>query len=469
MTTVSPPKNMRTFTTIWIGQLISLFGSGLTSFALGVWIYQQTGRATPFALTVLFGSLPAVLLGPLTGSLADRWNRKKLMLLADTGNALLTLGALLLLSGNHLEIWNIYLIALLGSVFSAFQEPAFAASVVMLVPKKDLQRANGMAQMSNALGNLVPPLLAGLLFGLIGLKGIILIDFVTYFAALGTLILAVIPQPEQTDKNEKHNVMQDARLGWRYLRTNSGLLGMMFYFAWVNFMANFAMVLQGPMVLSTFSSVTLGSIQTAGGLGMLIGSILLSIWGGPKRKIPGIIGFIALSGLGLGFTGLRADPFLIGAGMFAFLFFIPLASGASQAIFQTKVPADLQGRVFAMRSMISRSIMPLAFLSAGPLADMVFEPLMQTGGPMSDTIIGQILGVGAGRGIGLIFVLGSLGLLAASLLAYLNPRIRNIESEIPDALPDQNTGITAGKNIETVELQAKAGQPGEKIPLPVTE
>ena len=187
MSEIKEPQNMRSFFTIWVGQLISILGSGLTSFALGVWIFQQTGKATPFAITVLFGSLPAVLLGPVAGSVADRFNRKKVMLLADTGNALITLAGYFLFLSGQLEIWNIYVIALVGSVFSAFQEPAFSASVVMIVPKKDLTRANGLSQMSGALGNLVPPLMAGLLFGIIGLEGIFLIDFITYFAALGPL------------------------------------------------------------------------------------------------------------------------------------------------------------------------------------------------------------------------------------------------------------------------------------------
>ena len=215
MTVRKEPQNMRTFVTIWIGQLVSIVGSGLSSFALGVWIFQQTGKATPFALAVLFGNLPAVLLAPLVGSLADRFNRKKIMLLADTGDALVTLTAFLLLISGHLQIWNIYLIVIVGSICGAFQEPAFNASVVMLVPKKDLQRANGLSQSSIALGNLVPPLLDGLLFVLIGLRFIFLIDFISYFAALGTLIIARIPQPERIEPQEKVSQCREARAGWR--------------------------------------------------------------------------------------------------------------------------------------------------------------------------------------------------------------------------------------------------------------
>ncbi len=435
MTTAIVPKNMRTFSTIWIGQLISLLGSGLTGFALGVWIYQQTGKATPFAITVLFANLPQVLLGPIVGSVADRYDRKKIMLIADTGNALVTLLALILLFTNSLQIWNIFLIVLVGSVFGAFQEPAFAASVVMLVPKKDLQRANGMAQMSNALGNLISPLLGGVLFGLIGLKGIILIDFITYFAALFTLLISKIPMPVISEALKNSGGWKEAMAGWHYLRTHGGLLGLVIFFAGINFMLNFATVLTSPMVLATFSPEVLGTIMTVSGLGMFLGSVLLSAWGGPKKnKIKSIIGFAVLTTIGLGIAGLRASPYFIGAGFFLLLFFVPLVSGTSQAIFQTKVPLDLQGRVYAMRSMISRSIMPLAFLTAGPLADYIFEPLMAEGGALANSWIARIIGVGPGRGIGLLFLISAIGGMITIAIVWGNKKVRRVETDIPDVI-----------------------------------
>ncbi len=433
MTIAETPKNMRTFTTIWIGQLISLLGSGLTGFALGVWIYSQTGKATPFAMTVLFSSLPPVLLGPWVGSIADRYSRKKIILLADSGAALVTLAALILLMSGNLKIWNIYLIALAGSTFGAFQEPAFSASVVMLVPKKDLQRANGMAQMSNALGNLISPILGGLLFGLIGLKGVILIDFITYFAALFTMLFSVIPQPSVPEAVEKESSWKNAMAGWRFLRVHSGLLGLVLFFAVVNFMLNFATVLTGPLVLSTSSSQVLGIVYAVSGLGMLAGSLVLSLWGGPKRnKIRFILSLIFLNSIGLGIIGLSSNPILISIGFFIMLFFVPIVSGTNQSIFQVKIPPDLQGRVYAMMSMISRSIMPIAFLTAGPLADYVFEPLMLPGGWLANSFIAGLIGSGPGRGIGLLFLICMLGEMIAIVVVWGNHKIRNIENDIPD-------------------------------------
>ncbi len=458
MTIVETPKNMRTFTTIWIGQLISLLGSGLTSFALGVWIYSQTGKATPFAITVLFGSLPPILLAPLVGSVADRFSRKKIILLADTGAALITLAAFWLYTNGQLQIWNIYLIALLGSTFSAFQEPAFAASIVMLVPKKDLQRANGMANMASALGGLISPILGGLLVAIIGLDGIMMIDFITYFAALFTMLFSHLPMPIRSEDEQTGGGWKTAMAGWHYLRVHSGLLKLIIFFAVVNFMLNFASVLTGPLVLSTASSEALGMVYSIGSLGMLLGSILLSSWGGPKRnKIRTILIFTILNGLGLGLTGIHSSPIVIAIGFFVMLFFVPLVSGTSQAIFQLLVPPDLQGRVFAMRSMISRSIMPLAFLTAGPLADRVFEPLMQVNGALGRSWIANLIGAGAGRGIGLLFLLCMLGELAAIAWAWSNKSLRALDF---DGLPQ----VTVGEELVTSLAHASLLRDGQQSP-----
>lgn len=432
---IAAPRNMKTFLIIWLGQLISMLGSGLTSFALGVWIYDQTKQATPFAITVFLGNLPRILLSPLAGSLADRWNRRWLMILSDSANALATLAVLALNATVGLQVWHIYLIAFFGSVFSAFQEPAYMASVTMIVPKDQLARASGLAQMGQALEMLVAPFIAGLLFGLIGLNGIVTIDFVTFFFAIGALMLVRIPQPPAPEvvKGAGGQVWQDAVFGWKYLRARAGLFGLLWYYALVNFLLNFASVLLLPLILSFSNSAGLGAAQMIAALGMLAGSIVLSAWGGPKkRRIPSVIGFIILAAVGLGWVGLRPHLFFPAAGMFTMLFNIPIASGISQAVFQSKIAANVQGRVFAIRSMISRSMMPLATLSAGPLADWIFEPLMRPGGALEKSALAGLIGAGEGRGIGLMFLISGITLVVASVLAWANPRIRLVEDELPD-------------------------------------
>lgn len=436
---VSAPKDMRAFIIIWVGQLISLVGSGLTSFALGVWIFDQTGQATPFALVAFLSSVPRILLSPLAGPLVDRWDRRKVMVAADTGSAIFTALTAALLFFGDLQIWHIYLLVFFSSCFGAFQEPAYLASITMLVPKKELTRASGMMQAGQSLETLISPLLAGVLFVAIGLRGILLIDFLTFFFAIGALMVIRIPRPEiipvpgrSEDSQEQTSIFREALFGFNYLRIRRGLFGLLLYFALVNFLLNLSVVLSGPLVLSFSSAASLGAVQTASGAGMLLGSIALSVWGGPKNKIPAIFGFIVLAGFGLLLMGLQPSVALIAAGGFLLLLAIPLASGPSQALFQSKVAPGVQGRVFAIRSMISRSMMPLAFLLAGPLSDRLFEPLLRTGGALSGSPLTALLGSGPGRGTGLIFVSAALLLFVVSALAYANRHIRNLEQDLPD-------------------------------------
>lgn len=433
---------MRTFLIIWSGQMISIIGSGLTGFGLSVWIFSQTGEATPFALNALFYNVPRILFAPLAGSVADRFNRRLIMILTDTAAALTTLAAAALLFSGNLHIWHIYTITFFESVFNCFQSPAYSASITMMVPKKDLARASGIQQMGYAVESLLIPVLAGVLYATIGLRGVILIDFVTYFFAIAALMFVRIPQPEQTTAgaDEKSSMWGDALFGWRYLRQRPGLFGLLWYYAIVNFFLSLSGVLVGPMILSFGSEVELGIAQMAGGAAMLIGGLVMGLWGGLKnRKIWGVIGAIGLSGFGYMLMGLRPSILLIAAGQFVFLFFIPVSAALSQAVWQVKVPADIQGRVFSIRAMIAWSIIPTANLVAGPLADRIFEPLMQEGGALAKTIFGTLIGVGPGRGIGLVFITSACFLILTSLVVFTNPRIRNLESEIPDAVADADT------------------------------
>lgn len=293
-----------------------------------------------------------------------------------------------------------------------------------------------MLQLSQALEMIITPIIAGILFIAIGLSGILVIDFVTFLFAVGALFVIRIPQPEWTEHADKpSSIWADALFGWNYLKARPGLFGLLWYFAMVNFLLNWAGVLTGPMILSRFPASTLGTVQMVVGIGMLAGGILSSVWAGPKRKITAVIGYIGLAMLGMLFAGLQPSPYFAGGGLFWLMMFVPLASSSSQAVFQAKVAPDLQGRVFSIRSMISRSVMPLSYLLAGPLADRVFGPLMDVNGAWANTFLGSLLHTGAGRGIGLMFVISALGGILVTLIAYANSHIRNIEDELPDVLP----------------------------------
>ncbi len=456
-------RGMKTFLVIWVGQLVSIIGSGLTGFALSVWMFEQTGQATPIAMNALAFNLPRVILSPIAGSVADRYNRRMVLILADCGAALSTLAvAIILLSGN-LQVWHIYLTTAISSAFSAFQEPAYRASITMLVPKKDLARAGGIQQIGFAIQSILTPLIASVLYLAIGLEGVILVDFATFFIAIGALLVVRIPQPKPTTETEaegeKQSMWQDSLFGWRYLRKRPGLFGLLWYYAAVNFFLSLSGVLMIPLVLSYGAATDMGVIQMAGGAAMLIGGLLIGVWGGPKsRLIWGVVAAIALSGFGYFLVGLRPLTWLIGLAQFVILFFIPISASLSQAVWQKKVAPDIQGRVFAIRAMIAYLIIPLANLVAGPLADNIFEPLLQEGGALSETFVAGVVGVGTGRGIALIFIVSAISLWVSSAYAFANPRIRNLEDEIPDAIPDEPEEVPAVTEEEAQPvLQTSSG------------
>ena len=429
-------SGMRTFfVVVWLGQVVSVVGSGLTSFALGVWVFERTGSVTQFALLGLFAVLPRVLLSPLAGAIADRWDRRVVMIVADAGAGVCTLILALLLYTNKLEMWHMFLVVFSSAAFSTLQWPAYSATTTILVPKKDLGRANGVVQFGQAASDILAPVLAGALLLSVQLEGVILIDFATFLFAIVTLAGVRFPQPQSVAAAapETSSIRQDLTLGWRYITARQGLLGLLFFLTVVNFIWGMVGALIAPMVLGFASSNTLGLIISVASAGMLVGGVAMSIWGGPQRRIDGVLGFEFLSGTCFLLLGLRPSFWTTALGAFGAHATIAVVLGSNQAIWQSKVAPGIQGRVFATQQMIGRAAAPLAYLLAGPLAENVFEPLLaRSGSPKAS--VGSILGTGPGRGIGLLFIVMGLVKMGLTLAAYARPRIRLVEDELPDAV-----------------------------------
>ena len=423
------------FTTVWLGQCVSVIGSGLTSFALGVWIFEQTGSATQFALIGLFAVLPRVILSPLAGTIVDRWDRRRAMIVSDAGAGFSTLVLVLLLFANRLEIWHIYLIVGTSAAFSTVQWPAYTAATTSLVSKENLGRANGMIQFGQAAAEILAPALAGILVQTIRLEGVILTDFATFAFATITLLLVRFPKPQRstTGESESISLKQEITFGWRYISARQGLLGLLVFFAVINFLWGMVGALITPMILGFTTSDMLGAIISIAGAGMLAGSLVMSIWGGLKRRINGVLYFEFLSGICFLLIGLRPSFWLTALGAFGAHVTIAMVYGSNQAIWQSKIAPDVQGRVFATQQMIAKAASPLAYLLAGPLADNVFEPLLAPTGLLAGNI-GQIIGFGPGRGIGLLFLAMGIIKMAVTVIGYAHPRIRFVEDELPDAI-----------------------------------
>jgi MFS family permease len=437
---------MRAFWLVAIGQFISLTGSAMTQFALGIWVFQQTGQATPLALIGVANGLP-IFLSPVIGALVDRWNRKLTMMISDLGAGVVTIALFILYSSGNLQIWHLIVGAFISSLCGMFQWPAYSAAISVMVPKEQYTRANvlqGLAESASSI--LAPSLAAALLVGLViggqqiipalGVGGIMALDIVTFIAAIGTLLLIHVPQPERTETGAKaqSSFWVEMRFGFTYILQRPGLLGLQLVFLFGNFMMTMGFILLAPMILSRSGNdeQVLGLVNSVAGIGSMLGGLFLIAWGGPKRRVHGVLGGWILSGLGgMLLLGLGRGALIWIIAVFLEAFIVPMVNGSNQSIWQAKVPPDVQGKVFAIRRMIAWLANPLAALIVGPLADQVFEPAMREGGSLAP-VFGGLVGTGPGAGMALIMVLVGIGGAVVGLAGYLSPAVRNVEDVLPD-------------------------------------
>ena len=435
-TTTNQPTGMRAFVIIWLGQLVSMLGTGMTRFALTIWAWQITGSATALALVGVFSFAPIVLFSPIAGALVDRWPRKLVMMASDLAAGISTIAILILYSTGNLEIWHLYVAGAFAGVFESFQFPAYSAAISTMLTKENYARASGMIGMADAASGIVAPALAGLLLVSIGISGLLIIDIVTFVFAIVVLLFVHIPQPKRTAAGEegKGSLWTESLYGFRYIFRRPSLLGLQLIFFGVNLTSTSGFILMAPLILARTGddSVILGTVQSVLGLGGLAGGLILSIWGGPKRRVHGVLLGMAGAGL-LGVTGMglaRTLPFWAAAA-FATMFFNQILNASNQAIWQAKVDPDVQGRVFAVRRLIAQIAAPAAMFLSGFLADRVFEPAMQPNGGWADTF-GWLVGTGPGAGMGLLLVVSGLLTVLVALSGYLIPFIRNAETILPD-------------------------------------
>lgn len=423
---------MRTFLVVWFGQLVSQIGAAMSTFALLIWIYEQTGRATSVALLGFFWFLPVIALSPLAGVWVDRYDRRRIMLLADTGAAVMTLGVLALYLGGRLEVWQLYVAEAISGVCWAFQGPAYTAATTMLIPKRHFARASGLRSVATFGADAVAPFLAGVAVVWLGIAGVLVIDLVTFLIAVATLAVVRIPAPPAADDHHASGVgfFPEWRAGLRYIVTDRGLLGLMGIYTGINLFAalTYYAVLP-PMILARTGrdALALASVQSALGVGAVAGGVVMSVWGGPRRKIHGVLAAAAISffvgDLLLGVS--QTLPVWIAAA-FIGAFFIPVMMASDLAIWQSKVPPALQGRVFSTRSAVRMSMMPLGYLLGGVLADHWFEPAMAQGGALAPAL-GWIVGAGPGAGMAVMFLITAILGTVMSLSGYLIRAVREVE------------------------------------------
>lgn len=447
MTSTTRASGMRAFLLVAVGQFVSLTGTAMTQFALSIWAWEKTGQATALALVQVFGLIPLILLSPVAGALVDRWNRKLVMMLSDLGAGVATVAIFLLYNAGTLEIWHLYAAAVVTGAFQAFQWPAYSAAIATMVPKEQYTRANALHGLAESAATILAPSLAAMLLAgviisgtpllpAIGIGGIMMLDMITFLAAIGALLVIHVPQPEPSAVGEEAqgSLWRESVFGFRYIFARRSLLGLQLVFMGCNFFASAAFAVFTPMILARTGNdeQTLGLVQSVFGIGGIIGGLLLTAWGGPKRRVHGVLLGLAISSLGgVMLLGIGRGLLVWAVAAFVSSVIIPTINGSNQSIWQAKVPPDIQGKVFSARRMIAWLVNPLSALIAGTLADQVMEPAMREGGAMTG-VFGWLAGVGPGAGMAMIMVVAGLAAAAVALSAYLVPAIRNAEDILPD-------------------------------------
>ena len=442
MDTTKPPSQnqpggMLGFTIVWAGQLISVLASSMTQFALTIWAYRETGSATALGIVSTAFIVPFLLLAPIAGVMVDRYNRKLMMMVSDLTAVTATVGILIIHATGQLQMWHLYVASAINGLGNTFQWPAYSAAISTMVPKDHYSRANGMMSLIESGPGVLAPMLAGMLLPIIQLTGILSLDVATFFLAIIALLIINVPQPAKTVEGQagQGNLWQEAIYGFKYIFARRGLLGLLIFFIGLNFTIGLSVSLFSPFILSRTdnSSAILGVAQSTAAIGAVVGGLLISLWGGFKRRMTSIFLGEALTGLfclvvfGLG----RTLPVWIIATVVGGIFPV-FTNGASQAIWQAKVAPDVQGRVFSARRMIAWAVNPITPILAGLLADYVTEPAMQSNTWLADTF-SWLVGTSPGSGMALQFVLTGIAYMLIALLVFLFvPMVRNLEDLHPD-------------------------------------
>ncbi|MDX3189837.1 amino acid adenylation domain-containing protein [Streptomyces sp. MN03-5084-2B] len=364
---VAARHGLRAFYTVAAGQAVSMVGNELSSFALGVWAYQRSGRVLDLALVVLLARVPAMLLTPVGGALADRVDRRRIMLACDLAAGAAMAALALLVALGRLELAAVCAIVGVTSVASAFHRPAYLAAIAQLVPKPYLTQANALADIGVGLGTVLGPILGGLLMGLSGLTSVVVVDVATFAAGVTTLVAVRFPDRLFFTRHEPFRKALTG--GLLFVARRKPLLAMVGYFAVVNYFTALMWVVITPLVLSIGSPGQLGFVSAAGGIGAAAGAVVVVFWGGTKRRATGMIAFVIGSGAGVLLMGAWPSAVVIGAGLFIRLACMSIGNAHWLSIIQTKVGQHLQGRVLAINVMLATAMTPLGYLTAGALSD----------------------------------------------------------------------------------------------------
>lgn len=414
----------RKFIAIWLAQMVSTIGSGLSSFGLGVYVFQQTGLASASSMIMLLGFLPGLMLSAPAGVLADRYDRRKLMVWGDGLSGLGILFILVCMIGQAASVWQLGAGVAINSTFSSLMEPAYKATVSDLVPKEQYTRASGMVQLANSARFLISPVLTGLLLSVADVKLLLMIDISTFFITSITVSLVrrgiqtMAPQPDHRP------VPAQLRQAWQAVNSDKGMLALLKAGAALTFLIGFLQTLSTPMVLSFATEAQLGLLLTISAGGMLASSLLLSSL--PLRGSLVRVLSISMAAAGLFMTLFGILPLWTGMMGFSFFACLPFANTGMDSLIRGRVPRESQGQIWGLAGLLTQLGYVAAYALAGPLNDLLFAPSLMPEGPLAATP-GRVYGTGAGRGTALLVSLAGLLLVAAAWMTHPNPALKDLE------------------------------------------
>jgi len=425
-------RGFRNFSILLMAQATAVLGNSMANFGLGLWAYQHTGAVTDLAKIALASSIPTVLLSPLAGTLVDRWNRKRILLAGQCVSMLVMAVMALLFSSNKLAVTHITVLAALAAAVGAFVLPTISASVPLIVGRDNIGRANGLAALVLGIVQIMSPALAGSTLAGVGMMGIFVFAFCG--ALINSMVLLAMPIPQPTvpaDAPAKESVWQSFLAGIECLRERPGLGWLILFYGAIAFNISSIMILIMPMVLGFTDARGAGLIGSVAGVGMVLGGILMLVWGGPRRKTLGVLGGGYLMCVGLILAPVWPSITTTAIGALFIMACFPVITACNQTLFQHKIPVHQQGRVFGLRNFVIALIQPVAILVSAPLAQYFFEPAMQPGGWLAD-VLGDIYGTGKGRGAAVM--ISGLGLLTLlwTLIATASRTIRRLDLDLPD-------------------------------------
>ena len=427
-------KNMgiRLFLFIMVGQVVSLLGSSISGYAVGQYLYEDTNILGNFSMIALFTLVPTILLSPLTGYIADKYNKKMLMILGDLFSVAGTVFLFYMYYTGRMQIWHVLLSVTINSVGNAFQRPATLSAIPMLVPKYYLGTANGILNFARSGAETLGPVFGGALYSMFNLEAVFLVDILSCFVAVGTLLFVKFPDREFKKREEPF--LKELTGGWNFIMKRKSLKVMVAFFMLYNLLLSLVETFYQPNVSNIAPAAWKGPILACAALGMTLGGLIMSLWGGTRRRADGMVGFVILMGTSLVIMGLRPSPTIVAVGLLLCGVANVLIDAHWAIIIQTKAGLDLQGRVFSVNEMLAMMTRPFGYIIAPFICESVFIRFMGGESSLSKTI-SLVIGAGENRGIGLFMLIIGAMLAIWGVIGMKIRSLRYMEDYLPDAIP----------------------------------